>query len=32
MVLVAEGQADLICAREELADLVRQDLMPARLQ
>lgn len=31
MVLVADGQADLIYAREELADLVRQDQMPARL-
>lgn len=31
MVLVADGQADLIYAREELADLVRQDVMPARL-
>jgi diaminopimelate decarboxylase len=32
MVLVHEGQADLIYAREELADLVRQDRLPARLQ
>lgn len=32
MVLVQGGQADLIYAREELADLVRQDRMPARLQ
>ncbi|NPV48619.1 MAG: diaminopimelate decarboxylase [Armatimonadetes bacterium] len=31
MVLVADGQADLIYARESLADLVRQDLMPERL-
>lgn len=31
MVLVADGQADLIYAREELADLVRQDVMPERL-
>ena len=32
MVLVHEGQADLITRREELADLVRQDVMPERLK
>jgi diaminopimelate decarboxylase len=32
MVLVLEGQADVIYAREELADLLRQDRMPARLE
>jgi diaminopimelate decarboxylase len=32
MVLVHEGQADVIYAREELADLVRQDRIPKRLE
>lgn len=32
MVLVAEGQADLIYKREELDDLLRQDVMPDRLK
>ncbi|MBU0607944.1 MAG: diaminopimelate decarboxylase [Armatimonadetes bacterium] len=32
MVLVHDGQADLIYRREELADLVRQDVMPERLK
>jgi len=32
MVLVNEGQADLIVRRETLDDLVAQDLIPARLQ
>jgi diaminopimelate decarboxylase len=31
MVLVHDGQADLIVRREELDDLLRQDVMPARL-
>lgn len=32
MVLVHDGQADVIYRREELADLLRQDVMPDRLQ
>lgn len=32
MVLVADGRADLITRREELADLLRQDVMPERLK
>ncbi len=32
MVLVQEGQADLIVRRESLDDLLRQDVMPARLR
>ena len=32
MVLVADGKADLITRREELADLLRQDVMPERLK
>jgi diaminopimelate decarboxylase len=32
MVLVADGQADLIVKREELDDLLRQDVMPERLK
>jgi len=29
---VADGKADLITRREELADLLRQDVMPERLK
>lgn len=32
MILVHDGQADLIYKREELADLVRQDIIPEHLQ
>jgi diaminopimelate decarboxylase len=32
MVLVNDGNAELIVEREALADLVRQDVLPARLQ
>lgn len=32
MVLVADGQADLIVKREELDDLLRQDVIPERLK
>jgi len=32
MVLVHDGQADVIVRREELDDLLRQDVMPERLQ
>ncbi len=32
MVLVQDGQADVIVRREGLDDLVRQDVMPERLR
>ena len=32
VVFVYRGQADLVVARESYADLVRNDLIPARMQ